>query len=115
MIENASSVLRKAEVVTMKLSECNTVLSEHMANWAAFRNGINDSFYCAWDPSKRRDSCFGDSGGPLQIPNQNTAKIVGIVSSGIGCATILPAIYTRVAYYLNWIEEHVWSNSSTIS
>lgn len=98
----------------MKLSECNTVLLDNMANWAAFRNGINDSFYCAWDPSRRRDSCFGDSGGPLQIitPNQSIAKIVGIVSSGIGCASNLPGIYTRVAYYFNWIEEHVWFNSS---
>lgn len=33
---------------------------------------------------------------------------VGIISFGIGYGS-LPSIYTRVAYYLEWIEPIVWS------
>lgn len=54
---------------------------------------------------------FGQLGGPLQIfvGDSTMAHVVGIVSFGISCNTALPSIYTRVAYYLNWIESHVWS------
>lgn len=73
---------------------------------------INESHYCAYDPNRRNDSCQGDSGGPLQIPaNGSTeAKVIGIISFGYGCAAGLPAIHTRVAYYLDWIEGIVWPN-----
>lgn len=47
------------------------------------------------------DSCFADSGGPLI----NEHGIVGIVSTGIGCARPgLPGVYTRVSEYTDWIE-----------
>lgn len=76
-----------------------------------FENGIQGSQYCASDPSGRNDSCHGDSGGPLQFfPNHSkTAYIVGIISSGTGCGT-LPTIRTRIAYYIDWIVSHVWSD-----
>lgn len=68
------------------------------------------NFSCAYDELMDSDSCQGDSGGPLQFFNQNVhmADIVGIVSFGIGCGYRLPAIYTRVAYYVDWIERIVW-------
>lgn len=74
--------------------------------------GIDDGNYCAYDPNRRNDSCQGDSGGPLQTPAHDIveAKVLGIVSFGIGCASGYPGIYTRVAYYLDWIESIVWPN-----
>ncbi|XP_029171797.1 melanization protease 1-like isoform X2 [Nylanderia fulva] len=55
------------------------------------------------------DSCFGDSGGPLQalgIYNGN-ARIVqyGVVSYGVKeCGTAgIPGVYTSVAHYVDWI------------
>lgn len=78
-------------------------------NIAAFRGGLVEGQYCAIDPEFKRDSCRGDSGGPLQIFDKSkTARIVGIVSFGISCGTQLPGIYTRVAHYVDWIASHVW-------
>lgn len=98
----------------MPLSDCNRTLLKYneFVNHAAFRNGISEGQYCAYDPEGRRDSCEGDSGGPLQIfpPGSKLATVVGIVSFGISCGTPLPGIYTRVAYYISWIESHVWPN-----
>lgn len=98
----------------MSLQECNrTVLVyNEVPNYAAFRNGVDQSQYCAYDPDHLSDSCEGDSGGPLQVISYRpySAKIVGIVSFGVGCATKWPGIYTRVAHYIDWIESIVWQN-----
>lgn len=58
--------------------------------------------------------CFsqGDSSGPLQR-HELTQRgkgyyLIGITSFGKGCATAAPAIYTRVAAYVQWIESIVW-------
>lgn len=94
----------------MPLSECNrTVLDYNKTpNLVAFRNGVSDGQYCAHDEKGIFDSCQG----PLQIfpDGSDTAEVVGIVSFGIGCGSIWPGIYTRVARYLEWIESHVWPN-----
>jgi secreted trypsin-like serine protease len=55
-----------------------------------------------------RDSCSGDSGGPLwkwmNLKGRQRAVIVGVVSRGTGCARKnKPGIYTRVKKYLRWI------------
>ena len=42
------------------------------------------------------DSCSGDSGGPLIYGDGTSAKLVGIVSWGLNCATRHPGVYTRV-------------------
>lgn len=53
----------------------------------------------------------GDSGGPLQTLTRHSKcmyELVGITSFGKLCGTGLPAIYTRVSYYVDWIEDIVW-------
>lgn len=46
-----------------------------------------------------------DSGGPLlwQDPITHNLVIVGIISSGEGCASNSPAISKRVGYFVDWI------------
>lgn len=101
----------------MPLSQCNTTLMELNVkiDLPSLRNGISENQYCAYDPEGLRDSCAGDSGGPLSIIGNDTVatRIVGIVSfSASGsCGTQLPSIYTRVAYYVDWIESIVWPNN----
>ena len=54
-----------------------------------------------------RATCSGDSGGPLlAISGQGMYKQIGVTSFGsiVTCQSGIPAGFTRVAYYLMWIE-----------
>ncbi|XP_031631934.1 serine protease Hayan-like [Contarinia nasturtii] len=111
--ESQSNDLRKIAVNTKPLNECNRTYLNYniLVNLASFRDGIDPGQYCAFDPAGEKDSCQGDSGGPLQYilnNDPNTVTIVGIVSAGIACGADLPSLYTRVAYYIPWIESIVW-------
>lgn len=59
------------------------------------------------------DTCQGDSGGPL-FSDSATPVLLGVVSSGVGCAGFddgeplpvkTPGIYTRISFYLDWLVE----------
>ena len=59
-----------------------------------------------------KDSCNGDSGGPLLSQRgtdfKNTKYLVGIVSFGTyRCAEGYPGVYTSIEYYLSWIERNM--------
>lgn len=69
--------------------------------------------FCAMG-TEGRDSCDGDSGGPILIVDENNDLTqVGIISSGLGCGSEgIPAIYARVAPYMDWIEGQICALSS---
>jgi secreted trypsin-like serine protease len=58
-----------------------------------------------------KDSCSGDSGGPLMVKHSTGRyMLAGITSWGIGCARPnLPGMYTRAANYADWIVSTVAS------
>ncbi|XP_014256631.1 trypsin-1-like isoform X2 [Cimex lectularius] len=67
---------------------------------------ILDSQMCAGFEDGGKDSCWADSGGPLMIGDGDGTMVVGIVSTGIGCARPkLPGLYTRISDYVNWIGQ----------
>ncbi|KAK9737519.1 Trypsin [Popillia japonica] len=77
-------------------------------------NGLNDDWQiCADGGGARADTCQGDSGGPIQLSRDENVTdlytIIGITSFGIKCA-VVPAVYTRISYYVPWIESIVWPN-----
>ncbi|RWS01452.1 trypsin 3A1-like protein [Dinothrombium tinctorium] len=67
---------------------------------------ITETMICAGEEGK--DSCGGDSGGPLFGSVLRNAKLFGIVSFGIGCGRKDRAgVYTRVQNFTDWIESNM--------
>jgi len=85
-----SDVLRQVDVPIMSNSDCNSIYGN-----------IGDGIICI-DAAGGKGTCNGDSGGPL---NYNGATY-GITSFGssAGCEKGYPDAFTRVNYYLDWIE-----------
>lgn len=58
--------------------------------------------FCAGDHKLQKDTCNGDSGGPLMTYVNNRFVLTGIVSNG-DSACSGKGIYTNVALYYDWI------------
>lgn len=109
--------------------DLRTCQANFLKNGSEPSNQINEKQYCAADPDRLADicpcpgmgrfyfieikSCFtiklpGESGGPLQTFEkwQSLSTVVGIAS--FRKSSELPGVYTRVASFLDWIEENVW-------
>lgn len=73
---------------------------------------LDSSQICAGDgDGGEKDTCMGDSGGPIQIhhgENQCIHHIIGITSYGSVYCGGESGVYTRVSSYLDWIEKIVW-------
>ncbi|KAK0105472.1 hypothetical protein ONS95_004163 [Cadophora gregata] len=64
-------------------------------------SAITDNMFCA--AASGKDSCSGDSGGPITITS--TGVLAGTVSWGNGCAQAAYAgVYTRIGNYVSWIN-----------
>ncbi|CAL4207296.1 unnamed protein product, partial [Meganyctiphanes norvegica] len=60
---------------------------------------------CVGQPGGGKDSCKGDSGGPLIVEVNGRYKQVGIVSGGPpDCRG--PGVYTRITKYRKWIRTY---------
>lgn len=75
------------------------------AQVSSYRGSLGPGVICAGSVIAGRDSCSGDSGGPLTRSQGRERVLVGVVSWGKGCALPgVPALYTNVGNYLTWIE-----------
>ncbi|XP_063221117.1 serine protease snake-like [Bacillus rossius redtenbacheri] len=106
--DQKSEVLLKAVVRSVDRQTCDGL---HRGN-PLLRSGVQDTMICAFDPQGRKDTCSGDSGGPLQALTKeasNVYSIIGVTSLGSSvCGGSTPAVYTRVSSYVPWIESVVW-------
>lgn len=90
----------------MTNDECNDVYKQA-------QKSITNKQMCAGGKNGK-DSCGGDSGGPLMVKMQISTYDIrtfqqGIVSYGPRFCGIqgLPGVYTRVAYYMDWILDNL--------
>jgi hypothetical protein len=91
--------LRSAQIPLVGQSLCAGDYSDPFSS-----QPITARMLCAGSPSGGRDSCFGDSGGPMVVdrllPPAPPADYVlaGLVSFGEGCAQAgSPGVYARIA------------------
>lgn len=101
-----SKVLLKVNLTTVALDKCTEQLDIPGRK-------LVETQYCAVGRENTMtkffgDACEGDSGGPLQIFQDEKHKLVGVTSFGAGCGAGKPGVYTRVASYIGWIESIVW-------
>jgi secreted trypsin-like serine protease len=89
------SVLQQLVLPVLPMSYCKKAYSM-----------LTDNQFCAGMTAGGKDSCAGDSGGPLICKTQqDTIELQGVVSYGKGCALAgSPGVYTRVTHYLSWIN-----------
>ena len=85
-------------------------------NSKVINKGLVGGQICVGDLKDGKDTCTGDSGGPIQTierGNQCVYTIVGITSFGTSvCGVLSGAVYTKVNFYLDWIESIVWPDNS---
>ena len=98
--------LREVEVGVIGTQVCN---NNYEAVLGRLERKIDGSLLCAGFGEGGRDACQGDSGGPLvHSGSQGVHTLVGIVSSGIGCARRdIPGLYTDVASLRGWIHKSI--------
>lgn len=93
-------VIQHVDVPIITNNEC-----EKMYKNAGYIEEIPDMFICAGISKGGRDSCEGDSGGPLtMVDHDGRSYLVGIISWGIGefaffySFTILPFLRARISH-----------------
>jgi len=102
---STSSALRQAPIQVVDLNTCSRAYSQVQ------RVDIGSKQVCAGRGST--DTCTGDSGGPMMVPDRSGSwSVVGITSFGVECAREdFPGVYTRVSEYLQWIRSNTRGTS----
>jgi len=100
---NPSQPLFPSELNQVSVPVVSTEICNAPQSYAGL---LGDGHICAGLPQGGRDSCLGDSGGPLMIRQDGEYKQIGVVSFGRGCAEAnFYGVYTRLEHYKTWIAE----------
>lgn len=104
--ENGTSdpapALREVDLTVVDNSVCSSVMSAYGV--------VTENMLCAGGPvAGGKDTCSGDSGGPLLEQQDGGYRQIGITSwGGDDCATPTEfGVYTRVSQFSTWIGEYV--------
>lgn len=114
--EYLSTKLQAVDLNILSASDCEHTVNEAFNRDLQIRKTsqlvsfVRETQVCAGFRGGRKDSCEGDSGGPLMISRQGQIFVMGIVSFGPWetCGNEnLPGVYTKVSHYVNWIKKQV--------
>lgn len=99
-----SDILQRALLPVVNKTACKEIYANNS------EVTIDDTKICAGGGTEKTNACNGDSGGPIQQQGHFSDGVryiqYGIVSFGIeGCD--LPEVFTKVAYYMDWILENL--------
>ncbi|NWW18504.1 OVCH2 protein, partial [Falcunculus frontatus] len=97
--------LQQLEVPVLALDICQSY-------YINLPNKVTQRMICAGFPLEEgKDSCTGDSGGPLLCPSEDNSgfyTLHGITSWGLGCRRkSYPGIYTNVGFFVDWIKNNI--------
>ena len=94
------SILQVVKLPIIPNTQCQKMFQK-----SGHRKVIRDTFICAGYNDGGKDSCEGDSGGPLMIQGEDARwSLIGTVSHGIKCAEPnLPGVYMKTSAYMPWI------------
>uniref|UniRef100_A0A182PSP3 Peptidase S1 domain-containing protein n=1 Tax=Anopheles epiroticus TaxID=199890 RepID=A0A182PSP3_9DIPT len=110
--DEPSMILQRVQIPIVPNDQCNLLLYRSRR----LRHGVLPTQLCAGDPNGGKDTCEGDSGGPLQLKlpavglhgQAHRYYVVGITSNGGICGTVnRPGLYTRVSAFADWIDQVV--------
>ncbi|XP_014612361.1 PREDICTED: venom protease-like [Polistes canadensis] len=102
-----SDDLLKVTINVVNHTSCNKF---SYSNIQYNRGIVNEWQICAGEFGK--DTCGGDSGGPLLIFNDENYcmyNIIGVTSAGQICGLYSPGLYTKVYNYVPWLESVIWA------
>ncbi|MCF6202252.1 MAG: serine protease [Methylococcaceae bacterium] len=77
---------------------------------------VTEKMLCAKTNSAKKDTCRGDSGGPLIVFDEESQswRQAGITSWGVGCAIPeFSGVYTRIKSYAFFISDNICSDDET--
>ncbi|KAL3805445.1 hypothetical protein ACHAW5_009451 [Stephanodiscus triporus] len=106
---DVADVLMRVDLGVISNEDCdNAELGDDNYN-----GQIYDDMICT-ESDGGQDACYGDSGGPLIVRDDNGPDgdvVVGVVSWGIGCG-IMPGVFARVSSGYDWIQATVCETSN---
>jgi len=104
-----TDVLLQVSVPVVSNDECQSA-EETNGNGAV----ITGNMVCAGFADGGKDSCFGDSGGPLMRYDNDQWTQFGIVSFGPDQCALPNAygVYTRLSLYRDWIDSYIGTNTN---
>ncbi|MFT3924489.1 MAG: serine protease [Myxococcales bacterium] len=102
----ASDILRQVDVPLVSREQCR---DDYAQEWPDIppEEIITDRMVCAGPRRGGKDSCYGDSGGPLFVPTPGRPPLLaGVVSWGAVCAAPkLPGVYANVAALADYVQD----------
>uniref|UniRef100_I3MXG0 Serine protease 48 n=1 Tax=Ictidomys tridecemlineatus TaxID=43179 RepID=I3MXG0_ICTTR len=90
------STLQEVEIPIFNYQACERLFNPVGIFIPGSEPFLEEDKICAGDVKKNKDTCVGDSGGPLSCNIDGVWIQIGVVSWGMQCGKLLPGVYTNL-------------------